>query len=87
MRTFLVCLLVVALLGLVFAEPEVEKRFIGSIKKAFNDATKTISDAIDDANLKQKLGDAQDTIQDVASTVADKISDVAGVVKDKVTGL
>ncbi|GFR67975.1 hypothetical protein ElyMa_002012500 [Elysia marginata] len=86
MRTFLASLLVVALLGFVFAEPKVEKRFIGSLKKAFNDAAKTISDAIDDANLGQKLGTTKDKIQDAADKVLDTIEDVAGKIKDGITG-
>ncbi|GFR77923.1 hypothetical protein ElyMa_005836600 [Elysia marginata] len=86
MRIFLVCLLVVALLGFVFAEPKVEKRFIEGLKKAFNDAAKTINDAIDDANLGQKLGQTKDKIQDAADKVLDTLGDVAGNIKDGITG-
>ncbi|GFR77706.1 hypothetical protein ElyMa_003976600 [Elysia marginata] len=90
MRTLLVCLLVVALLGFVFAEPAVEKRQLADVLRKLADKveqdTQKVIDLYNDSDLKKALGDAQDALKDAAGTVADKVSSIADKVKAGIVG-
>ena len=65
MRTYLVCLLVVSLLGCAFAEAGIEKRFVKStLKNAWTKIKKLGNKAIDtykDSDLHQKVKDVART--------------------------
>ncbi|KAK3748711.1 hypothetical protein RRG08_018603 [Elysia crispata] len=75
MRTFLVCLLVVALLGFAFSEPAVEKR--SWLKKTF----RKVKDAYKGSDLQSKLKDVGNTLlktgKDLALKGLDKVQDAA----------
>ena len=81
MRTFLVCLLVVALIGFVLAEGDVEKRVFGKLKKLIRKGARKAVDAYKGSKLQDKLKDVGNTLlktgKDLAFKGLDKVQDAA----------
>ena len=81
MRTFLVCLLVVALIGFVLAEGDVEKRVFGKLGKLIRKGARKAVDTYKGSKLQDKLKDVGNTLlktgKDLALKGLDKVQDVA----------
>ena len=81
MRTFLVCLLVVALIGFVLAEGDVEKRVFGKLKKLIRKGARKAIDSYKGSKLQDKLKDVGNTLlktgKDLALKGLDKVQDAA----------
>ena len=87
MRTLLACLLVVAILGFVFAEPDVEKRFVKKLWGKVKDKVKEAVSTYKGSRIQRKLKDIGNTVLDIGKNIALKgLDKVQDKVVDKATG-
>ena len=87
MNKLLVSLLVVAILGFVFAEPDVEKRSFKSFWRKVKNVGKKAIDAYKGSKLQQGLKDVGNTVLDIGKNIALKGLDKAqDVLVKKATG-